>query len=202
MTFTMDHDELFLALSYASAMGAGASSSSSAPAKAAAPAKKAAAAADDDFDMFGEEEEEVDDGAIVNELGETAAEVKAAAARRERMAKAADLKAQADAKKNAGKEAVKKEKPPEKSLIVLDVKPWEADTDLVMVWKEICKTQQEGLTWGEGYKLEPLAYGIKKLVLTCVIVDSLVVMDDVTDKIEALEEWVQSVEIASFNKIS
>jgi len=202
MTFTMDHDELFLALSYAAAMGAGASSSSSAPAKAAAPAKKAAAA-DDDFDMFGEEEEEqIDDGAIVNELGETAAEVKAAAARRERMAKAAELKAAADAKKNAGKEAVKKEKPPEKSLIVLDVKPWEADTDLVMVWKEICKTQQEGLTWGESYKLEPLAFGIKKLVLTCVIVDSMVLMDDVTEKIEALEDWVQSVEIASFNKIS
>jgi len=197
----MDHDELFVALSYASAMGAGASSSSSAPAKAAAPAKKAAAA-DDDFDMFGDEEEEDEDsGAIVNDMGETAAEVKAAEARRERMAAAAALKAAADAKKNAGKAVVKKEKPPEQSLMVLDVKPWEEDTDLVMVWKEICKTEQPGLTWGQGYKLEPLAYGIKKLVMTVVITDSLVLMDDVTEKIEAFEDWVQSVEVASMTKI-
>ena len=177
-------------------LGAGAASS------AAAPAKKAAAAADDDFDMFGDEEEEDEDsGAIVNDMGETAAEVKAAEARRERMAAAAALKAAADAKKNAGKAVTKKEKPPEQSLMVLDVKPWEEDTDLVMVWKEICKTEQPGLTWGQGYKLEPLAYGIKKLVMTVVITDSLVLMDDVTEKIEAFEDWVQSVEVASMTKI-
>ena len=105
-----------------------------------APTKKAAAAAaDDDFDdMFGDDEE-------LNEDGETAAEARATAARRERMAKAAALKAEADAK--AGKK--KKEKEAEKSLVVLEVKPWEADTDLEMVWNEIKKFTKEGLAWGE-----------------------------------------------------
>ena len=50
----------------------------------------------------------------------------------------------------------------------------------------ICATEQEGLVWGQSYKLEPVAYGIMKLVMTCSIVDSLVLMDDVTDKVRHL----------------
>jgi translation elongation factor EF-1beta len=73
--------------------------------------------------------------------------------------------------------------------------------DLEMVWKKILEYKQEGLTWGETFKLEPVAYGIKKLVMTCTIVDSLVLLDDVTENIEAIEEYVQSVTIASMNKI-
>ena len=188
-------DELCAALTFAAAMGSG--SSSAAPAKKAA---KTAAADDDDFDMFGdeeEEEEEVWDGTL-NADGESAAEVKAAAARRERMDAALKLKQAADAKKE---KKVAKEKPPEKSLIVLEVKPWEAETDLKMVWEEICKSEQDGLTWGANHKLEEMAYGIKKLVMTCSIEDKKVLMDDVTDKIEALDQWVQSVQVASMNKI-
>ena len=93
-------------------------------------------------------------------------------ARQERMANALKLKQEADAKK-AEKEGAKKEKVKavEKSLVVLEVKPWEADTDLKMVWEKIKEYNQDGLTWGESYKLEPVAYGIMKLVMTCTIVD-------------------------------
>mmetsp|Transcript_103674 Transcript_103674/g.223758 ORF Transcript_103674/g.223758 Transcript_103674/m.223758 type:complete len:190 (+) Transcript_103674:25-594(+) len=184
-------DELSIALSYAVAFSSGAAPA----AKAAAPAAaKKAVVADDDFDdMFG-------DDADVNEDGETAAEVAANKARAERMATAKRLKEEKDAKE--GK--IKKDKPKavEKSLVVLEVKPWEADTDLVMVWNEIKKYEQEGLTWGVSYKLEPVAYGIMKLVMTCTIVDSQVLMEDITDAIEKLEDWVQSVNVASMNKIS
>lgn len=165
--------------------------------------KPAAKAADDDFgDMFGDDEapaaaaqasvydEEEDEGATEEEKA-------ASRARRERMAKAAAMKAEADAKKGTKK----KEKEAEKSLVVLEVKPWEADTDLEMVWREILKFEKEGLTWGQSFKLEPVAYGIKKLVMTATIVDSLIVMDDITEAIEALEEYVQSVQVASMNKI-
>jgi translation elongation factor EF-1beta len=100
-----------------------------------------------------------------------------------------------------GKVKKQKEKPVEKSLVVLEVKPWEADTDLEMVWHEIKKFEKEGLTWGETFKLEPVAFGIKKLVMTCSIVDSLIVMDDITEAIEAIDQYVQSVQVASMNKI-
>jgi elongation factor 1-beta len=161
-----------------------------APATAAAPAAAPAApaAADDFDDMFGGDDDED---------GETAAERAATKARKERMELARKLKEEKDAAEGKKKKA----KEVEKSLVVLEVKPWEADTDLEAVWKEIIKYQQEGLTWGASFKLEPVAYGIKKLVLTCTIVDSLVVLDDITENIEAMEDYVQSVEIASMNKI-
>jgi elongation factor 1-beta len=153
----------------------------------AAPAAKAAA--DDDVgDMFGDDDDED---------GETAEEKAANKARKARMEAARKLKEEADAK--AGK--VKKAKEVEKSLVVLEIKPWEADTDLEMVWNKIREYKQEGLTWGETFKLEPVAFGIKKLVMTATIVDSLVLMDDITENIEALEDYVQSVQVASMNKI-
>lgn len=58
------------------------------------------------------------------------------------------------------------------------------NSDLEMVWNKIKEYQQEGLSWGESFKLEPVAYGIKKLVMTVTIVDSLVVLDDITENIE------------------
>jgi translation elongation factor EF-1beta len=193
-----------------SCTGVAAAKAAPAPAKAApAPAKKAA---DDDFDdMFGDDEakpaaapaakDDMDDIFNYGEGDEEETEEEKAAnkARQERIALALKLKNEKDAKE--GKVKKVKEKMVEKSLVVLEVKPWEADTDLEMVWREILKYQQEGLTWGENFKLEPVAYGIKKLVLTCTIVDSLVVLDDITENIEALEEYVQSVTIAAMNKI-
>merc|ERR1719487_2776724 len=101
-------------------------------------------------------EAEVED-MFIND-GETEEERAANKARHERMARA------------------RKPKPVEKSLIVLDVMPWEADCDLEAVWKQIITKEQEGLTWGATFKMEPVAFGIKKLVMTCTIVDALVLL--------------------------
>ena len=144
---------------------------------------------DDDMDIF----DYGDDGE------ETAEEAAAAKARRERIAAAA--KAKKDKEEAEGKVKKEKEKPAEKSLVVLEVKPWEADTNLEELWKEIIKYEQEGLQWGATFKIEPVAFGIMKLVMTCTIVDSKVLMEDVTDAIEKLEDYVQSVQIASMNKV-
>lgn len=57
---------------------------------------------------------------------------------------------------------------------MLDVKPWEADTDLEALWHKIIEYKQDGLVWGETFKLEPVAYGIKKLVMTVSIEDKKV----------------------------
>ena len=143
----MDHDELATALSYAYG-GFGASSSSKAPTSSAKP--KSAVVEDDGMD-FGFDDDA--DAGELNEDGENAAEAAATKARRERMAAAAKLKEEKDLKDGVKK----KEKMVEKSLIVLDVKPWEADTDLEAVWKMIIVYQQEGLRWGDTFKLEPVS---------------------------------------------
>jgi translation elongation factor EF-1beta len=63
------------------------------------------------------------------------------------------------------------------------------------------EVKQEGLTWESGYKIKPLAYGMKFLEISCEIIDAKVSIDDVIEKItETWPEEVQSVDIQSFDK--
>lgn len=88
-----------------------------------------------------------------------------------------------------------------KSLILFEVKPYEAETDLDALADKIIKIEMDGLIWKTEYKKEPIAYGVHKLIVGCVIEDAKVSVDDIQEKMEAFEEEVQSVDIAVFNKI-
>lgn len=59
----------------------------------------------------------------------------------------------------------------------------------------------DGLEWKTEYKKEPIAFGVHKLVVGCVIEDEKVSTDDLQAKIEEFEDFVQSVDIAVFSKI-
>ncbi|KAF7268523.1 hypothetical protein GWI33_018398 [Rhynchophorus ferrugineus] len=127
---------------------------------------------DDDVDLFGSSDEE--DG-------------EAAKIREERLAAY----------------AAKKSKKPvliAKSNVIFDVKPWDDETDMKIMEENVRKVECDGLLWGAS-KLVPLAYGIKKLQITCVVEDEKVSIDWLTEQIEAFEDYVQSVDIAAFNKI-
>ena len=142
----------------------------------AAPAKKVAK--DDDLDLFGDSDDEAP-----KEDGKAA---RAAAAK-------------------AAKEAAEKKKKPkkiDKSLVTLVVKPWEAETDLDALFKNIVATEKEGLVWGTACEKEPVAFGIFQLKVVCTIVDELVLAEDITDLIEQFEDDVQSCQMLSMNKIS
>ncbi|XP_017095409.2 probable elongation factor 1-delta isoform X2 [Drosophila bipectinata] len=139
-----------------------------------APAKKEEKAEDDDdVDLFASESEDE---------GEEAARV-----REERL---------------AAYNAKKSKKPAliAKSNIILDVKPWDDETDLKVMEAEIRKITLDGLLWGAS-KFVPVAFGIQKLSISCVVEDDKVSIDWLTEEIEKLEDFVQSVDIAAFNKI-
>jgi elongation factor 1-delta len=87
-----------------------------------------------------------------------------------------------------------------KSSILLDVKPWDDETDMGKMEAEVRTIVMDGLLWGAS-KLVPLAYGIKKLQIMCVIEDDKVSVDELQEKIQEFEDFVQSVDIAAFNKI-
>jgi elongation factor 1-delta len=87
-----------------------------------------------------------------------------------------------------------------KSNIILDVKPWDDETDMVELEKCVRSIEMDGLLWGSS-KLVPLAYTIKKLQISCVVEDDKVSVDDLEEKITAFEDYVQSIDIAAFNKI-
>ncbi len=58
----------------------------------------------------------------------------------------------------------------------------------------------DGLVWGPS-KLVNVAFGIKKLQISCVVVDDLVATDDLEEAITAFEDYVQSIDIAAFTKV-
>lgn len=150
-----------------------------AAAAAAAPAKPAVAATkdddeeDDDVDLFGSDEEGED---------------KAATELRE---------------KRLAEYAAKKSKKPAliaKSNVILDIKPWDDETDMKQMEREVRKITADGLLLGAA-KLVPLAFGIHKLQMSCVIEDDKISVDWLQEEIEKIEDFVQSVDIAAFNKI-
>lgn len=141
-----------------------------APQKGSGDAKKAED--DDDVDLFGSDDEDDQESAKVRE---------------QRLAEY----------------AAKKSKKPAliaKSNVILDVKPWDDETDMKALEESVRAIKMDGLLWGAS-KLVPLAYGIKKLQISSVVEDDKVSIDELTEKIQENEDFVQSVDIAAFNKI-
>jgi elongation factor 1-beta len=87
-----------------------------------------------------------------------------------------------------------------KSMVILDVKPWDDETNMVELEAGVRAIAMDGLVWGTS-KLVAVGFGIKKLQITCVIEDEKVGVDDLNDQITALEDYVQSVDVAAFNKL-
>ena len=104
---------------------------------------------------------------------------------------------------NAAKSKKGKKPPPiAKSLLILEVKPWGPEVDLDSLGKKIIdEVTMDGLVWKTEFKKEPVAFGVFKIVIGCVIEDEKVSTDDLTEQIEAFENEVQSVDIAAFNKL-
>merc|ERR1712038_1229074 len=87
-----------------------------------------------------------------------------------------------------------------KSNIVLDVKPWDDETDMAEMERQVRSIEADGLLWGAA-KLVAIGYGIKKLQISCVVEDDKISTDFLEESITANEDLVQSVDIAAFNKI-
>merc|ERR1712002_489902 len=99
--------------------------------------------------------------------------------------------------------AEKKSKKPvviAKTSVLFDVKPWDDETDMDAMLKEVKSVEMDGLVWG-AHKLIPVGYGINKLQAMCTVEDEKVSIEELSEKIEEFEDFVQSVDIAAMNKI-
>lgn len=140
-----------------------------------APAAAAAEDAEDsDVDLFGSDDEEVDE-------------------------EAEKLKQQRLAE-YAAKKAAKGPKPAAKSIVTLDVKPWDDETDLDALLANVKAIEMEGLVWG-AHQWIPVGFGIKKLQINLVIEDALVSLDELQQNIEEDEDHVQSTDVAAMQKL-
>jgi len=138
-----------------------------------APEKAAAEDDDDDVDLFGSDDEEED--------------AEAARIREERLAEYN--------KKKAGKV-----KPAAKSIVTLDVKPWDDETDMKALEANVRAIEKDGLTWGAS-KLVPVGYGVSKLQINLVVEDEKVSIDDLQEQIAEDEDHVQSSDVVAMQKL-
>merc|ERR1712000_153557 len=138
---------------------------------AAAP-EKAEGGDDDDVDLFGSDEEEDEEAARVRE---------------ERLA---EYKKKKDAKP----------KPIAKSIVTLDVKPWDDETDMKALEAGVRAIEKDGLTWGAS-TLVPVGFGVSKLQINLVVEDEKVSIGDLEEEIQELEDYVQSTDVAAMQKL-
>jgi len=87
-----------------------------------------------------------------------------------------------------------------KTSVLLDIKPWDDETDMNEMLKSAKSIEKEGLVWGAS-KLVPVGYGINKLQLMCVVEDEKVSIDELCEQIAEFEDFVQSVDVAAMSKI-
>jgi elongation factor 1-beta len=137
------------------------------------PAASAAADEDDDVDLFGSDDDEVD---------EEAEKVK-----QQRLAE------------YAAKKAAKGPKPEAKSIVTLDVKPWDDETDLNEMIANVKSIERDGLVWG-AHQLIPVGFGIKKLQINLVVEDK-VSLEELQGAIEEDEDHVQSTDVVAMQKL-
>merc|ERR1712032_903984 len=101
-------------------------------------------------------------------------------------------------KKEAEERTLRKEAK-QRTLVSIDIKPWDTEQDLMKLWKKVTtEIKQDGLKWAEGCTLVDVAFGIKKICTTFTMgVNNS--SDDVVEAIQGMEDDVQSVEITSMN---
>ncbi|PSN72820.1 elongation factor 1 beta subunit [Corynespora cassiicola Philippines] len=138
------------------------------------PAKAPAAEEDDDdVDLFGSDDEEED-------------------------AEAERIKAERLAEYN--KKKAGKVKPAAKSIVTLDVKPWDDETDMDQLKANVLAIEKDGLVWGAS-KLVAVGFGIKKLQINLVVEDEKVSLDELQQQIEEDEDHVQSTDVVAMQKL-
>ncbi|WFD18473.1 Translation elongation factor 1 beta [Malassezia caprae] len=131
-------------------------------------------AEEEDVDLFGSDDEEED-------------------------AEAARIKAER-VKEYEARKAAKGPGPVAKSVVTFEVKPWDDETNMEELEKEVRAIEMDGLVWGAS-KLVPIGYGVNKLQITIVVEDDKVSMDELQERVQEIEDYVQSSDIAAMQKL-
>ncbi|CRG96680.1 elongation factor 1-beta, putative [Plasmodium gallinaceum] len=86
------------------------------------------------------------------------------------------------------KKKQQKEKDKHRSILIIEIKPKSIDTDISKISKLVKqKIVDENIKWGEEVKKIPVAFGLYKLQMSCIIYDDFVNTNDLIEKIENID---------------
>ena len=84
----------------------------------------------------------------------------------------------------------------------MNFKVFEQEQNLDELAKKIREVEVDGLVWNKEFSKKPIAFGMEKLEIGCVIEDDKVGTDDLFEKLQSkLEEEIQSIYIVQFQKL-
>ncbi|VWU49646.1 elongation factor 1-beta, putative [Hepatocystis sp. ex Piliocolobus tephrosceles] len=86
------------------------------------------------------------------------------------------------------KEKKDKEREKNRSILIIEIKPKSIDTDLSIIPKLIKqKIVDANIKWGEEVKKLPVAFGLYKIQMSCIIYDEFVNTNELIEKIENID---------------
>ena len=84
----------------------------------------------------------------------------------------------------------------------MNFKVFEQEQNLDELAKKIREVEVDGLVWNKEFSKKPIAFGMEKLEIGCVIEDDKVGTDDLFEKLQSKwEEEIQSIDIVQFQKL-
>ncbi|XP_060682931.1 elongation factor 1-delta-like [Hemiscyllium ocellatum] len=88
----------------------------------------------------------------------------------------------------------------EKKFILMDVKPWDDEMDMMKLEESVHTIQMNSLMW-KASKLILVGCRIKKLKIQSVVEEYVIGTDSLEEEISTFEDHLQRVDIVTFNNI-
>ena len=86
------------------------------------------------------------------------------------------------------------------SQIVLRIRPWDHEQEMSQLIVTLFGININGVTWGAN-TTENIGYGIRELVVTAVLDESILSIDDLVEELIALDDIISRVDVSLWNKV-
>ena len=84
----------------------------------------------------------------------------------------------------------------------MNFKVFEQEQNLDELARKIKEVEVDGLVWRQEHSKKPIAFGMEKLEIGCIIEDDKVGTDDLFEKLQGKwEDEIQSIDIVQFQKL-
>jgi translation elongation factor EF-1beta len=86
------------------------------------------------------------------------------------------------------------------SQVVFRIRPWDYDMEIGTLIVAVLGLNLEGLTWGAN-TTENVGYGIRDFIVTAVLDETLISIDDVIDRLTEFDDIISRVDVPLWNKV-
>lgn len=86
------------------------------------------------------------------------------------------------------------------SQVLFAIRPWSHEQDMMQLTTSVVNLQINGVLWGAN-TTEDVGYGVRDLLITAVIDENVISLDEVMEYLLAQEDMISQVNIRLWNKV-